>query len=65
MQAAVESGKMTREQVKEAWIKIKSKDKAERKGMDDKDRGDQRSSMSREEATERYRRMLEAKRGKR
>ncbi|MFK8112107.1 MAG: proprotein convertase P-domain-containing protein [Rubripirellula sp.] len=69
MQEAVKAGKMTEEQVKQTWIKIK--ENAKRGGDDERrdlrgksEKKLEKKSLNREEAMERYRRMMEQKRGK-
>jgi subtilisin-like proprotein convertase family protein/Ca2+-binding EF-hand superfamily protein len=65
MEDAVKAGKMTQDQVREAWIKIKSgskgKDDSQKGGDRDKSRYEEmrsRSGLSREEAIERYKEQM-------
>lgn len=69
MEEAVKAGKMTREQVNQAWVRIKAHPKG---GSEGKDRDkyertlekSEKKGLSREEAMQRYRELMERKRAK-
>ncbi len=67
MEEAVKAGKMTDEQVRQAWIAIKAKakgkDEAVKREQDGGNDKQSKSKLSRQEASDRYRKLIESKRG--